>query len=49
MTGHSPSKIEKLATAYNTYFPIDWIEKQNWTQAKEKESFALCNSNINKL
>lgn len=47
MTGHSQSKIGKLAIAYNTYFPTDWIEDQDWSQDKEKESFAFCNSNLN--
>ena len=37
----------KLAIAYNTYFPTDWIEDQDWSQDKEKESFAFCNSNLN--
>ena len=32
MTGHSQSKIGKLAIAYNTYFPTDWIEDQDWSQ-----------------
>ena len=47
MKGHSQSKIGKLVIAYNTYFPTYWIEGQDWSQDKEKESFAFCNSKLN--
>lgn len=43
------NSISQLGETYNTLFPTDWIELNDWSTEKEKDSFITCKSRINQF